>query len=271
MLNAARGTPARRTLPLAWVPWLVFALFAGWLPVALWLRHARPEANWPVGVLVVLAFFTTLVSTICFLPAQSVFAAVVFILVISGVVQAVGALTGIPFGPFSYTDDAGERIFGVVPWPLPLLWVVVILNGRGVARLILRPWRRLRTYGFRLIGLTCLFAALFDLGLEPFASRANGFWFWQPTQIRFTWFGSPWINLFGWAVTALLILAFATPWLINKKPVKRPPDYHPLLVWLGLHLFLLAGLASDQLWPAAGLVLAGCVVVATLALRNARG
>jgi hypothetical protein len=29
----------------------------------------------------------------------------------------------------------------------------------------------------------------------------------------------------------VLALAFATPTLINKKPVHFPPDYDPLVIW----------------------------------------
>jgi uncharacterized membrane protein len=110
----------------------------------------------------------------------------------------------------------------------------------------------------------------FDLGLEPFATRANRFWVWQPTNFSSTWFGAPWINCFGWLVAALLILAFATPWLINKRPVQHPPDYHPLGVWLLLNLFFAVQLLLHALWPAAVLVLLESAVVTTLALSYAR-
>ena len=213
------------------------------------LAHTRPGVDWPLGVLLGVALVSTLVSLARTLPLQNIFMAVVFILGIGGGIQTLGAMTGIPFGPVLFMDSLGEKMFNVLPWTAPFLWVLVILNCRGVARLILRPWRKLRTYGFRVIGLTCLLAVLFDFGLEPFATRVNRFWVWEMSGAGAGWLGAPWVNFFGWGITALFILGFLTPWLINKKPVARhPPDFHPLVMWATLNLFLAADLALHALW-----------------------
>jgi uncharacterized membrane protein len=81
----------------------------------------------------------------------------------------------VPFGPIAYSEAFGEKLFTVLPWPVPFLWIVVVVNGRGVARLIMRPWRKTNYYGFWVIGLTCVLAVLLDLSLEPFAS-ARHYW-----------------------------------------------------------------------------------------------
>ena len=110
---------------------------------------------------------------------------------------------------------------------------------------------------------------LLDLGLEPFATRVKHYWFWNPTKLKFDWYSTPWVNFFGWAVTALLILAFATPSLINKKPGPQPPpDYSPLVVWLLLDLLFATGAAVHQLWPAVGLIVLSSVGVAVFAIRG---
>jgi len=87
-----------------------------------------------------------------------------------------------------------------------------------VGRLILRPWRKVKNYGFWLIGLTALLAVAFDLALEPFAWHVKHFWLWQPTRLSVTWQGTTLLNFIGWAFVSLLILAFATPSLIRKQP-----------------------------------------------------
>jgi uncharacterized membrane protein len=216
------------------------------------LAHALPGQDWPLGLLLALALASTIVSLARTLPAQNLFMAALLILGIGGGLQLLGATTGIPCGPVVYLDAMGDKLFDALPWTAPFLWVVVLLNCRGVARLILRPWRKLRTYGFRVIGLTALLAVLMDFGLEPFATRVNHFWFWHTAGNHPGWCGTPWVNFLGWGVTALFILLFLTPWLISKKPVAHPADFHPLVLWAALNLFLAASLALHALWfPAA--------------------
>jgi uncharacterized membrane protein len=237
-----------------------------WLPWPL-LGNAR----WPDGLLVVLTTATVLASLRRQLPGQNVMLASVIIAFISGAVQTVGALTAIPFGPYVYTEHIGQQLFYPLPWAVPLVWVSVILASRGVARLMLRPWRNTQAYGFRLIGITTLLVVLLDAGLEPFATSVKHYWFWNPTKLRFDWYSTPYVNFLGWAVTALLILAFATPALINKKPMpKPPPDYSPLAVWLLLNILFATGAAVHQLWPAVGVIALGSVAVAVFAIRGAR-
>ena len=247
----------------------LLALTVGAAIAAGLLAHARPEAGWPVGGLLVVATASTLVSLTRSLQVQNVCVTAAFILVLAAAVLFLDAKTAIPFGPLIFTANCGEQIFDTLPLPPLLLWLVVILNCRGVARLILRPWRKLNTYGFRVIGLTCLLTVLFDLGLEPFATRGHHFWVWDTLGATSGWFAAPGVNFLGWAMTTLLILAFTTPWLINKMPSgKRPPDIHPLFLWLTLNLYLAASLATHQLWPATATVLGVSGLTSVLAWRN---
>ena len=225
------------------------------------------------GLLVLTATLATLVALRSRLPAQNIILAAAIIACIGGVVHAVGAVTAIPFGPFSYADSAGPRIFNTVAWPIPLLWVVVLLNSRGVARLILRPWRKLRSYGFWLIGITVALTMLFDVALEPYAAVVKRYWLWHPTKLPLTWGGAPMTSFLGWAVTALLILAFATPALIDKRQSRsgnRPPDYHPLVVWFLAMLLFATGAAAQELWLPAAMCAGIGITVAGFALRGAR-
>ena len=236
-----------------------------WWPAALF-----GNARWPDGVLIVLATATTLASLARQLPGQNVMLAAVLISSIAGAVQTLGARTAIPFGPYVYTANIGQRLFEPLPWAVPLVWLVIILNARGVARLILRPWRKTQAYGFWLMGWTALLVVVFDFALEPFATQVKHYWFWNPTKLPLDWYSTPWVNFLGWAATTLLILAFVTPSLINKKPVKHPPDYHPLLIWVLLNALLVIGEAKHHLWPAALLVSALTIVLSSFAVRGAR-
>ncbi len=236
-----------------------------WWPAALF-----GNARWPDGVFVVLAAATTLSSLARRLPAQNVMLASVLIAALAGAVQSLGARTAIPFGPYVYTSRIGQVLFDPLPWAVPLVWLVIILNARGVARLILRPWRKTQAYGFWLMGLTALLVVVFDFALEPFATQVKHYWFWNPTKLPLDWYTTPWINFLGWAATTLLILAFVTPSLINKKPVKHPPQYHPLIIWLLLNTLFVAGELHDQLWLAVLIGSGLTVAVAAFAIHGAR-
>jgi len=192
----------------------------------------------------------------------------IIITFIAGAVESIGASSGIPFGPFSYTANIGQELFHPLPWAMPLVWIVVILNARGVGRLVLRPWRKGKNYGLWLIGVASLLVVLLDLGLEPFATRVKRYWLWGVSKTSLNWYNAPWVNFVGWAVTALLILAFATPSLINKIPAKQSPatDWFPLVVWLMLNFLLATAAVSNQLWPAAVFVIANNMIVAALAV-----
>jgi putative membrane protein len=230
------------------------------------------KPGWPDALLVFTATLATLAALACQLPAQNTMLGAVVIALIGSLAHSLGAATAMPFGPFSYTAEAGPRLLNILAWPMPFVWVVAVLNSRGVARLILRPWRKLRTYGFWLIGVTVALTVLFDAGLEPFAAVVKRYWLWQPTRIPVTWGGAPVTNFLGWLLTALLILAFATPALIDKRarPGSRPPDYHPLGVWLLAMILFATGAALRQLWLPVAYCAVTSLVVIVLAVRGAR-
>jgi putative membrane protein len=255
---------------------VAFVLFLAVFAVA-WLNEALPsapfgEAQYPEALLLVVGVATSLASLARQLPAQNVLLVAVAIAVLGGAVQTLGALTGIPFGPFVFGERLGPRLFHPLPWAAPLIWVVAAFNSRGVARLILRPWRKMRSYGFWLIGVTAVVLALFDLGLEPFAVRVRQYWIWNPTKIPIDYYGAPAVNFLAWAVVAVLMLAFVTPALINKrhnqKHGRTPAVYHPLIVWLLLEFLFASGAAAQHLWPAAIITSIAGIIVAVFAVRG---
>ena len=227
------------------------------------------QGAWAAGTLI-LGLAATWVSLSSQLPFQNVLLGSVIIGIIGGAIHSLGALTGIPFGPIVYTDHAGPQMFNTIPWFMPLLWIFAILNARGVARMILRPWRKLRVYGYWLIGLTVTLALLFDFELEPFATHSGHFWLWRPTKLHIDWCDTPLTNFLGWLVTTLLILAFATPSLMKKKPAKSPSHYDPLLVWTGVNVLFIASSIGIHFWPGTALGVITCALVIPFAIRGAK-
>ena len=265
------SAPAIRRKHLARVHWVSTFLLAALFLSTLGAVVANADTNWPEALLLLLATISTLAALARQLPAQNVLLAASIIALIGGAAHMIGATSGIPFGPFMFGAAAGPKFFKIMPWALPLLWVVAVLNSRGVARLVLRPWRKTRTYGFWLIGLTALFTMLFDCALEPFAAHARHYWIWTAGGFSLMPLGAPISNFAGWFIVTVLMLAFATPAMINKQLSKRSaPDFHPLAVWLGGILLFAVTAALNGLWAATATDAVIGIVAAVFAIRGGR-
>ena len=258
------------TLWLHWLLTTIFGVAFVLVAVTLFKPLKLPgAAGWPEAVLLVAGVACTITSATRRLPLQNVLLATCIIAVLGGAVHVLGATTGIPFGPFTFGETIGAQLFKTLPWTMPLIWVLIVLNSRGVARLILRPWRKVSGYGFWLIGMTAALTLLFDFAMEPFASRIRHYWLWSPTKFPVTWDGAPVSNFVGWAAVSLLIALVIAPALINKQPGKRNvPDFHPFAIWLGLILLFGTGCALHGILDAA---VADGVLAAVITLFAIRG
>jgi uncharacterized membrane protein len=207
------------------------------------------------------------------LPLQNVVPAALATALIGGIAHGLSANSNIsmPLGPVVFDLGAGKKILGFVPWTIPLLWIVALFNARGMARLILRPWRKVKNYGFWLMGLTAALAGVFDVALEPFAGHVKHSWHWEQTKIPITWGGAPLLNFIGWVCVSLLIMVIITPFFIRKQPgSSSAPDLHPLGLWLGALLLFTVGLAGAGHWWAAGVDAAILAATTVFAVRGAK-
>ena len=264
------ATEAIIALCFHWLLTVVFAAALVLVMVMLFQPLKLPgNPGWPELVLLASGVACTITALAQRLPLQNVLLATFSIAVLGGAVHALGVITGIPFGPFEFGESIGPLVFKTLPWAVPLIWILVVLNARGVARLILRPWRKINAYGFWLIGVTASLTLLFDFALEPFASRVKHYWLWTPTKFPVTWQGTPLSNFLAWAAVSVLISLVIAPALINKQPGKRnTPDFHPFAVWLGAILLLGAGCAQNGLLSA---VVADGILAAVVTVIAIRG
>lgn len=267
--TAYSQTPSRGSAQKKrWPHYLLLALtFATWIAV---LSRPAGQTNQLEALLLVLATASSISALACQLPLQSVLFAAAITALIGGAVQGLSALTGLPFGPVSFGETSGPKLFHTVPWTLGLIWIVAVFNSRGVARLILRPWRPMQIYGFLLIGLTAILTLAFGLALEPFA-RLEHLWFWPPTKISYTWQGaSPWYFC-GLTLVTLIILAIITPFLIRKQPGNPGgTDFTPLALWLGALMVFTVTAVHAGLWTAVIMDTTLALVIATLSWRGAK-
>jgi hypothetical protein len=237
------------------------ALLAG---IAVDLTRAGLGLEWPADWIWLgtapwlLAALSLLVGLARRLPLQNVAFAAVGVLVGAAAVELLNARTGLPLG-WRRADVGAGGALARMPWFAPWLWLTLLLAARGLARLALKPHRKLQFYGFWVMGLTTLLVLLAVLVVAPVAQIA-GWWRAEATDRWWSWgwYHQPWLTLPAWGVTSLLLLAFSTPWLLNKQPVKQPTDLHPLAIWVALLSWLLGRQVIAGLWPAAvgsGLIL----------------
>jgi uncharacterized membrane protein len=231
-----------------------------------------PDNYHPVLIfdaVLLLAFVGTLIIQARKLPVQNVVSIVALMMVISVVIEVLNIKISAPFGPRIFTDRLGWVLFRLVPWQMPLLWVVIVLNSRVAAQFSLRPWRQKANYGWWMLGVTCAAATLLDAVLDPFASRVEHFWVWTTIGHIPGWYGAPWIHFIGWGATCLLMLGLTLPWLIDKKPGgSSPRGCRTPILYLTLTLLLALANASAQLWATATVGLATAAGISLLAWRD---
>jgi len=95
-----------------------------------------------------------------------------------------------------------------------LLWATVVLAGRRLAQLILRPWRRDRFYGLWLLGMSMVAVAMFQIGWPCLVAEGPDA---EPVD-----FSRVAIMSAIRGVSALILLAGLSPWFIRKRPVSQP-------------------------------------------------
>ena len=159
------------------------------------------------------------------------------VLVGAAVAETVGARTGFPFGPYAYTTDRfGWRVAGVLPFTIPLAWLVIVLGARAlVGRVWLTAGRRGLALGVAAVGV------LTDVNLEFIAWRERGYWTWYPgwAEPLPTW--PPWQNFASWFVLLFLFaLALPPDGTLPRSARERWAAGRPALVLLAMNgLFLL--------------------------------
>lgn len=166
--------------------------------------------------------------------------------VIGAGAELLGTNTGIPFGEYLYTDRLGAKILGDVPYFIPTSWYALgvlsyDLGGRISSS---RIGRALATAALMIV---------WDVSLDPAMNQGGGtFVFWEyPGGGAF--FGMPWVNWIGWAVTSVAI-ALAFEALGGLKPAatsltrRWAPVAYSLNVLFPVSICLLYGL------PAAGVI-----------------
>jgi uncharacterized membrane protein len=134
-------------------------------------------------------------------------------------VETIGTLTSFPFGPYTYTENFGPRILGVLPLSIPLAWFVVVSNLLLAVRLLansLSSWQE--------AAMVAAAATLFDWVMEPFAVQVKQYWLWLDetgqAQIEV-----PFQNYAAWWVVTFLLVKLFSPTCDLRFPDEKRPYF----------------------------------------------
>jgi uncharacterized membrane protein len=108
--------------------------------------------------------------------------------------ELMGTGWGVPFGPYSYTSLLGPKWFELVPLLIPLSWFTMSWACWTLARQ--------HRSGIMAIVISTVLLVSWDLLLDPAMSRVTSYWVWGEAG---SYYGMPWMNLFGWGVTGLVL------------------------------------------------------------------
>lgn len=189
--------------PERWAWRVVLGWFAAWSLVGFFvvgLSLPIPGGSIPDVLFMLLASGVILLESVRIRGWARTLAAFGWVAVVSGVIEGVGAETGVPFGQYRYTDAFGYKLFGTLPVSIPLAWWVVVfpLYQLACARMR-RPGRGAALW----VALAVATAAVWvDLLLEPVATLGREYWIWEEAG---RYYGVPAQNFLGWFLTAGLI------------------------------------------------------------------
>lgn len=162
-----------------------------------------------------------------------------------------GTTSGLPFGPYSYTELLGTKWFDHVPVVIPLSWFTMALPGYIMACKLVpqRRWVRVLLASYLLVA--------WDLSLDPAMSFLTKYWVWGAEG---PYYGMPLLNLFGWFITGLVLMlaleVLKTHQWAGLLPIRWVTCYYLAVLLLPIGMCAAAGL-----WWAVVLSLASLAIV----------
>lgn len=158
---------------------------------------------------------------------------------ISLTAELVGTGTGLPFGEYRYSGLLGYKVADRVPALVPLSWFLMALPAYALAA---RRFRSDDQRGVRMV-VAAIALVVWDLALDPAMSQLAPYWIWAQSG---PYYGMPWINLAGWFVTGLAIMAAFELLRVRQWSSEIPSvwfvRYYLITIAMPLGMMVLAGL-----------------------------
>ena len=200
------------------------------------------------------------------LPMQNLLLAAVVIGGVSCTALFLNTQTGFPFGLRRWDENVPAHWTIGCQAGLIMAATLSLLSARGVAKLLLLPRRGRQDYGYWLLGLSALLGTLPLSGLDLLATQVGHWWRWGDHAWIWQEIALP--NCAGWLLVHSIALAFATPALIDKRPVPSMPGLGPLLGWFALNAVGIVGCLSHTSDAAVAVLAASVLFATTLAFHH---
>lgn len=129
--------------------------------------------------------------------------------------ELLGTTSGFPFGDYSYLDNLGWKIAGLVPFTIPLSWFymgfssfVIAHNGIRSACASLAPgWPSSVVPSIGSVILGAVLLTSWDFVLDPAMSQTSlPFWYWHEPG---AFYGMPYQNFVGWLGTGAVFMTIS--------------------------------------------------------------
>lgn len=188
-------------------------------------RHPGLLARWPDLAVIYAWSFTAFAQGQVWLSAAAMLALLiprvggVFVFslaasyAISFAAEYSGTSWGLPFGGYAYTSLLGPMLADKVPVVIPLSWWLMALPSYSLAA------RALPRSPVRRVALASLLLLVWDLALDPAMSYLTTYWVWSETG---PYYGMPFLNLFGWYVTGVALMAAMAALRVERWSSRLP-------------------------------------------------
>ena len=192
--------------------------------------------------------------------------------------ELLGTSTGLPFGPYSYTNQLGYKIFGLVPFNIPTSWFYMLYCSLAICgRLLQAKNDNLSRWWWALVAGFVLTA--WDVSMDPaMVASAHWLWhlppldgmpWWQNLLIGGHFYGMPLTNWLGWLLTGIIVarvmltIVPPTTWAAKVSPSNFP------LVLYAVNAVLPLGICIGRgLWLAFVLGALAMAIPLALAIRK---
>ena len=154
--------------------------------------------------------------------------------------ELAGTTSGLPFGPYRYTDGLGFKLFAHVPALIPASWFMMGLPSYAIAS------RRFAKNAVGRVALGSFLLLSWDLSLDPAMSFVTKYWVWSGEG---QYYGMPLLNLLGWFVTGVVIMIALDALRAGRWTSALPTRW--LVAFYGANLLLPVGMnMAVGLWGA---------------------